>query len=79
MGLMWITAPISWPIGKLLDIWLGVPKPYRYDNQSLQALIMLHSRKALEEAFHHDGHGDDSSGMETAGPKGLDERTLTLL
>lgn len=42
-------------------------------------LLCFILEKALEEAFHHDGHGDDSSGMETAGPKGLDERTLTLL
>lgn len=36
---------------------------------------MLHSKKAIEEAFHHDDdHGDD-----TPGPKGLDERTLGML
>lgn len=40
---------------------------------------MLHSKKAIEEAFHHDGHHDDDHGEVTPGPKGLDERTLGML
>lgn len=40
---------------------------------------MLHSKRAIEEAFHHDGHNGEDSDGETAGPKGLDERTLTML
>ena len=40
---------------------------------------MLHSKKSIEEAFHHDDHHDDDHGDETPGPKGLDERTLNML
>jgi hypothetical protein len=40
---------------------------------------MLHSKKAIEEAFHHDGHHDDDHEVDAPGPKGLDERTLGML
>ena len=30
--LMWITSPVSWPIAKFLDIWLGEHRFRRFDN-----------------------------------------------
>lgn len=43
LTLMWITAPVSWPIAKILDIWLGEHLFQRYDNDQLKKLVMLHS------------------------------------
>jgi metal transporter CNNM len=47
-ALMWITCPISWPIGKLLDLLLGEHKFQRYGNEQLKKLVMLHSIDALK-------------------------------
>lgn len=50
---MWATSPVSWPIGQLLDKILGEHTIARFDNAELKALIMLHSEKALDDAYHH--------------------------
>lgn len=51
---MWFTCPISWPIAKILDIWLGEHKIQRYDNTQLQKLVKLHSVQALRNVdLHH--------------------------
>lgn len=59
--LMWLTAPISWPIGKLLDKVMGEHTIQRYDNDQLRYLILLHSKQALEGMDHL---GDDVEGLE---------------
>ena len=41
--LMWITSPVSWPIGQVLDKLLGEHTVDRFNNAELKALIMLHS------------------------------------
>lgn len=45
--LMWLTAPVSFPIAKLLDHWLGEHTFQRYDNDQLMKLVRLHSVQAL--------------------------------
>jgi hypothetical protein len=32
MGIMYATFPFSWPVAKLLDIWMGEHKVQRFDN-----------------------------------------------
>ncbi len=32
IGIMYATAPFSWPVAKLLDIWMGEHKVQRFDN-----------------------------------------------
>jgi len=49
---MWLTCPISWPIGKLLDKLMGEHEIQRFDNDQLKNLILLHSKKALETLEH---------------------------
>jgi metal transporter CNNM len=41
--LMWLTSPVSWPIGQVLDKLLGEHTVDRFNNAELKALIMLHS------------------------------------
>jgi CBS domain containing-hemolysin-like protein len=35
LGLMYITSPITWPIAKALDVWMGEHKAQRFKNQEL--------------------------------------------
>lgn len=70
MLLMWITSPVSWPIGQVLDALLGEHTVDRFNNAELKALIMLHSEKALDEAFHH--HKPDEI-------KGLSQNSINML
>lgn len=51
--LMWLTFPISWPLGKILDKLLGEHTIKRFDNDQLKHLILLHSQKALREIDAH--------------------------
>ena len=44
LGLMYITSPITWPIAKGLDMWLGGHKVTRFNNAQLKEIIHLHSR-----------------------------------
>ena len=67
---MWATSPVSWPIGQLLDRILGEETVFRFDNVELKALIMLHSEKALDEAYHH--HKPDNI-------KGLSKNSIEVL
>ena len=43
-GLMWLTCPLSWPIGKILDRIMGEHEIQRFDNDQLKNLILLHSK-----------------------------------
>ena len=47
--LMWVTSPVTWPLGKCLDFMMGVHKLQRYNNEELKHLILLHTKKALKE------------------------------
>lgn len=51
--LMYCTGPITWPIGKLLDYFLGEHKFQRYDNDQLKKLLMMHSVQALKRVETH--------------------------
>ena len=70
MFLMWATSPVSWPIGKLLDRVLGEHTIDRFNNSELKALILLHSEKALDDAFHH---------HKPAEMPGLDNNAINML
>ena len=59
--LMWLTFPVSWPIGKLLDKLMGEHTVQRYDNDQLRYLILLHSKQALEGMDHL---AEDVQGLE---------------
>jgi CBS domain containing-hemolysin-like protein len=61
--LMYLTIPVSWPIGKLLDYMMGEHKIERYDNDELKQLIMLHTKKALDEV-DSDHLSDGVSGLD---------------
>ena len=49
---MWVTCPLSWPIGKLLDKIMGEHTIQRFDNDQLRYLILLHSKQALAQMEH---------------------------
>ena len=53
--LMRATAPVSWPIAKLLDIILGEHKHTRYNHNQLQAIVDMHTNTKLnqEDIKHH--------------------------
>ena len=63
---MWSTAPVSWVIAKILDIWLGEHTFQRYDNDQLKKLVHLHSRKALSQVQGHLRDGIDGLTIEQA-------------
>jgi hypothetical protein len=50
---MWVTCIVSYPIGKLLDYFLGEHKFKRYNNDQLKNLVLLHSVNALKEVEDH--------------------------
>jgi metal transporter CNNM len=52
-ALMIVTAPVSWPIAKLLDYILGEHKLLRFNTSQLKALINMHTSKELEDLGHH--------------------------
>lgn len=39
LGLMYITSPITWPIAKGLDMWMGEHKVRRFNNTELSTLL----------------------------------------
>lgn len=45
--LMWITSPISWPLAKILDCWLGHHPAKRYNHQQLELIVKMHSKDEL--------------------------------
>ena len=52
-GFMIITAPVSWPLGKLLDCVLGGDHgPRRFNNKQLRYLLKEHVVKALEATIN---------------------------
>ena len=60
---MYTTAPISWPIAKLLDFILGEHKLTRFNNAQLRAIVDLHCQRALQGVMGHTetkSFGDDS-------------------
>ena len=69
IGIMYATSPFSWPVAKLLDIWMGEHKVQRFDNDQLKTLILLHSKNALAEIHH---------GM-PEGVEGLDDSLTNMM
>jgi len=59
---MFLTCPISWPLGKILDKLLGHHKITRYNNDHLKYLILLHSKEALEH-IHQENRPDGVQGL----------------
>lgn len=47
LGLMYITSPITWPIAKGLDLWMGEHKAQRFANSDLPILMKMHSKEEL--------------------------------
>jgi metal transporter CNNM len=60
---MYITIPLSWPIGKLLDKLMGEHELQRYNNDELKQLILLHTKKALDD-LDSDHVPDDVEGLD---------------
>jgi len=60
---MYITIPLSWPIGKLLDKLMGEHELQRYNNEELKHLILLHTKKALDD-LDSDDVPDDVEGLD---------------
>lgn len=50
---MYFTAPVSWPIAKLLDFLLGEHKFGRFNASQLGGLIEMHSYQTLKEMREH--------------------------
>lgn len=46
---MYITSPISYPMSLLIDKLLGLHHRARFDNESLKALIQLHTSNSLKK------------------------------
>lgn len=46
---MYITSPITWPIAKGLDLWMGEHKAQRFSNMELSELIKLHSEESIKK------------------------------
>jgi metal transporter CNNM len=68
LGLMYGTFPITWPIGKGLDMWMGEHKVRRFNNTELATLLKIHAKEEL------DGIHDKPDGV-----TGLDIDALNLL
>lgn len=47
--LIWILTPINIPLGKMLDVMLGVHSKNRYMNTDLRSLIELHTYSSLKK------------------------------
>jgi hypothetical protein len=46
---MYITAPITWPIAKMLDWWMGEHQvAQRFNKEQLKELIKMHGKEELE-------------------------------
>lgn len=45
---MYLSAPITWPIAKVLDMLVGEHKMTRFNNAQLKEIIQLHHKESLE-------------------------------
>lgn len=61
---MFITSPISWPTGKLLDCIMGEHKIQRFNNEKLKNLIKLHTKQALAELGSHGPSASQVQGID---------------
>jgi len=66
---MYVTSPISWPTGKLLDCIMGEHSIQRYDNNKLRNLILLHTKTALAELGDHAPSSDRVEGIDNVQSK----------
>jgi CBS domain containing-hemolysin-like protein len=49
--LCYITAPVSWPIAKLLDKMLGEHKLTRFSSTQLEALVQMHCADVMNQCI----------------------------
>lgn len=56
--LCYITAPISWPIAKILDALLGEHKLTRFTSTQLEALVQMHCVDVMNKASQMGHHYD---------------------
>lgn len=50
---MYITSPVSWPIAKVLDAWLGKPKAPRFSLAEMQQIVHLHDKADMDKLHGH--------------------------
>ena len=62
--LMILTAPVSWPVAKLLDVILGEHKIQRFNNSELEAIIKMHEAEAIQQINDHINADDGKVGLE---------------
>jgi hypothetical protein len=63
--LMWLTSPVTWPLGKLLDAVLG-HKEVAMQRQELKALVELHGERAGEAGRAGARQGGSEEGLKRA-------------
>lgn len=61
--LMYATSPITYPGALMLDCWLGHHGRTRFQNQSLQRIIGLHTKQLMEENHINEDDGDENYGL----------------
>ena len=54
--LCWITAPITYPLAKSLDMMLGEHKLTRFSNAQLEALVKMHCVDYMKECAEAGQH-----------------------
>lgn len=59
--LMYVTAPITWPIAKCLDLILGEHECVRYNNMELKEILELHRKKKLSQQH---GEVEENTGLD---------------
>jgi metal transporter CNNM len=74
--LMKATAPVSWPIAKLLDMILGEHKITRFNASQLNAIIDMHSKIELDK-IEHEVETKDFGNNQTVGLNKTQQAMIT--